>query len=159
MCSTRDAWSSARSRAGWPGSWTPRRWQLRQVVDAEEAAPTRRATVRAAIACPASSTVALARLCGNPVFVRMVDGLLPATSLLMALYQPAGQPACVAHRHVDLLDALRGTPPQAAAEMRRHLQEIERSLAGPGDGTRLRDVFAAYRDGGPDVQPERPAGS
>lgn len=132
--------------------------ELRQIVDAEARADAL-GDRSAAIALSGQFHRALACLCGNPVFLRIVDGLLPATSLLMALYQPEGAPACVAHRHVDLLDALRGTPAQAAAEMRRHLQEIERSLAGPGDGTRLRDVFAAYRDGGPDALPERPPGS
>ena len=132
--------------------------ELRQIVDAEARADSL-GDRSAAIALSGQFHRALACLCGNPVFLRIVDGLLPATSLLMALYQPDGAPACVAHRHVDLLDALRGTPAQAAGEMRRHLQEIERSLVGPGDGARLRDVFAAYRDGGPDTPPERLPGS
>ena len=35
-------------------------------------------------------------MCGNPVFVRLLDELLPTTSILMALYQHPGQhePAC-----------------------------------------------------------------
>jgi DNA-binding GntR family transcriptional regulator len=102
--------------------------QLQQIVDAESAALAR-GDRSAAIALSAQFHRALVNLCGNPVFLRIVDGLLPATSLLMALYQAADTPACVAHRHVDLLQALRGTPAVAAAEMRRHLQEIERSLA------------------------------
>jgi DNA-binding GntR family transcriptional regulator len=95
---------------------------------------------------------ALAQLAGNPVFVRLLDELLPSTSLLMALYQPPGQPACVAHRHQELIDMLRqASPATCAAEMRRHLTEIERSLNGPAQPARpLRDVFAAYRnDNGP----------
>lgn len=89
----------------------------------------------------------LARMCGNPVFVRLLEGLLPTTSLLMALYQPEGAPACVAHRHVELIAALGGRGPAAATEMRRHLQEIEQSLQAPGAATgRRRDVFSAYRD-------------
>ena len=118
--------------------------ELQQIVDAEGRAEAS-ADRSAAIALSGQFHRALACLCGNPVFLRIVDGLLPATSLLMALYQPPGTPACVAHRHVDLLQALQGTPATAAAEMRRHLQEIERSVAGPGEGARLREVFAAFR--------------
>jgi DNA-binding GntR family transcriptional regulator len=121
------------------------RAELRQVVDAEARADAL-GDRSAAIALSAQFHRALASLSGNPVFVRIVDGLLPATSLLMALYQPAGAPACVAHRHVDLLQALQGSPAAAAAEMRRHLQELEGSLAGRGDGAPLRDVFAPYRE-------------
>lgn len=120
--------------------------ELRRIVEAEARADAL-GDRSAAIALSGQFHRALACLCGNPVFLRIVDGLLPATSLLMALYQPAGTPACVAHRHDDLLLALRGTPAAAAAEMRRHLMEIERSVAGRGDGGgRLRDVFAAYRN-------------
>jgi DNA-binding GntR family transcriptional regulator len=89
---------------------------------------------------------------GNPVFVRVLDELLPTTSLLMALYTSGTRPACVAHRHVELLDALVRSGPAAAAEMRRHLNEIERSLQ-PGQplraaGATLRDLFSAYREPG-----------
>ncbi len=46
-----------------------------------------------------------------------------------------------------MIDALlRGSAP-AAAEMRKHLVELERSLVDtPVRGRRLRDAFAAYRD-------------
>jgi DNA-binding GntR family transcriptional regulator len=135
--------------------------ELRHIVDAEARADALgdRST---AIALSGQFHRALASLCGNPVFLRIVDGLLPATSLLMALYQPDGAPACVAHRHVDLLAALRASPATAAAEMRRHLQEIERSLATRVEPSRLRDVFAAYRQRGPTedgtLQPLSPVG-
>jgi DNA-binding GntR family transcriptional regulator len=88
---------------------------------------------------------------GNPVFVRVMDELLPTTTLLMALYTTDDRPACVAHRHVELLDAFDRSGPAAAAEMKRHLNEIERSLS-PREGARAvppptppRDVFARYR--------------
>jgi hypothetical protein len=57
---------------------------------------------------------------------------------------------------VDLIDALlRGSAP-AAAEMRKHLVELERSLVDtPVRGRRLRDAFAAYRDT-PQPEPELP---
>lgn len=118
--------------------------ELRQIVDAEGRADAR-GDRSEAIALSGQFHRSLARLCGNPVFLRIVDGLLPATSLLMALYQPAGAPACVAHRHVDLLTALQGSATTAAAEMRRHLVELERSLTRGAEAPRLRDVFAAYR--------------
>ena len=135
--------------------------ELRQIVDAEARADAQD-NRPVAIALSGEFHRALARLCGNPVFLRIVDGLLPATSLLMALYQPAGMPACVAHRHVELLVALRGTPAQAAGEMRRHLLEIERSLTLRVDSAPLRDVFAAYRNDGLDrvePAPVKPAAS
>jgi len=91
----------------------------------------------------------LARMSGNPIFVRMLDELLPTTSLLMALYKAPGEPMCVAHSHARLLAALcDATPAAAATEMRRHLNEIERSLDAPASrpAPALRDVFKAYRD-------------
>lgn len=95
----------------------------------------------------------LAQLCGNPVFVRMIEELLPTTSLLMALYLPAGRPVCVAHRHVELIAALQGSGSGAAAEMRRHLAELEQSLSGPrAPPAPLRDLFAGYRDGGQGIE-------
>jgi len=73
---------------------------------------------------------ALARMHGNPVFCRLLSGLLPTTSLLMARFKLHGGQVCVSHRHVELIAALaRGAGP-AAIEMKRHLAELERSLAG-----------------------------
>ncbi|MDP3131764.1 MAG: GntR family transcriptional regulator, partial [Burkholderiaceae bacterium] len=52
--------------------------------------------------------------------------------------------------HVDLISALLKGPAPAAAEMRKHLQELEQSLAGsPPPQKRLRDAFAHYRGGPP----------
>jgi DNA-binding GntR family transcriptional regulator len=82
----------------------------------------------------------LAELSGNPVFPHMLDELLPTTSLLMALGHADSPPVCVAHRHEDLLEALARSGPAAAAEMRKHLREIERAVTQP------RDAFAAYRE-------------
>ena len=82
---------------------------------------------------------ALVQIDGNPVFLRLLDELLPTTSLLMALHDAPRQPACVAHRHVGLLAAFERSGVAAAAEMRRHLVEVERSLAP-------RDAFARYRE-------------
>jgi DNA-binding GntR family transcriptional regulator len=91
---------------------------------------------------------ALARMLGNPIYVRMLSGLLPTTSLLMARFKASGRPVCVAHRHVDLISALvKGSTP-AANEMRKHLQELEQSLVAVPIPVQvpLRDVFAAYRN-------------
>ncbi len=93
----------------------------------------------------------LAHMSGNPIFVRVLDELLPTTSLLMALYKAPGEPMCVAHSHDVLLKVLEGQGgASAAAEMRRHLNEIERSLSMPAPQPvpALRDVFKAYREPG-----------
>lgn len=90
---------------------------------------------------------ALARMYGNPVYMRLLTGLMPTTSLLMARFKLHGGQVCVAHKHVDLITALLKGAAPAAAEMRKHLQELEQSLAGaPSPGRPLRDAFAAYRD-------------
>lgn len=121
--------------------------ELRRLVEAEGAAAARgdRPTE---VRMSGLFHRALAQMCGNPVFVRLLDELLPSTSMLMALYQPVGRPVCVAHRHVELITALQAGPgASAAAEMRKHLQELERSLAiTPAPTAPLRDLFAAYRD-------------
>ena len=121
---------------------------LRRIVDAEERA-TAAGDHRDAIRLSGEFHLALARASGNPLFVRMIEELLPTTSLLMALYKAPGEPMCVAHGHRALLDTLQdATAAAAAAEMRRHLNEIERSLDTPAVRTApaLRDVFAPYRE-------------
>jgi DNA-binding GntR family transcriptional regulator len=121
---------------------------LRRIVDAEERA-TAAGDHRDAIRLSGEFHLALARASGNPLFVRMVEELLPTTSLLMALYKAPGEPMCVAHGHRALLDTLQdATAAAAAAEMRRHLNEIERSLDTPAvrAAPALRDVFAPYRE-------------
>lgn len=90
---------------------------------------------------------AMARMHGNPVLARWLNGLLPTTSLLMARFKRQGGQVCVAHRHVDLVAALQKNPAAAAAEMRRHLNELEQSLTAPtAPRRRLRDVFQVYRE-------------
>lgn len=90
---------------------------------------------------------AMARMHGNPVLARWLNGLLPTTSLLMSRFKRQGGQVCVAHRHVDLIAALQKNPAAAAAEMRKHLHELEQSLTTPTAPRRqLRDVFQAYRD-------------
>lgn len=121
---------------------------LRELV-AAEARAVAAGDHREAIRLSGAFHVALARMSGNPLFVRMLDELLPTTSLLIALYKAPGQPMCVAHSHRALLSALETrSPAGAATEMRRHLNEIERALDAPAPrpSPRLRDVFAGYRE-------------
>lgn len=120
---------------------------LRELVDAEDRA-TRLQNKHEAIRLSGEFHRRLAQMSGNPIFVRVLDELLPTTSLLMALYKAPGEPMCVAHSHRQLLATLAAPARGAAAtEMRRHLNEIERSLAQPASRrvVPLRDVFKAYK--------------
>lgn len=119
---------------------------LQAIIDDEAAADTR-GDRAAAIRLSGEFHRALARLSGNPAFLRFLDDLLPTTSLLIALYQPGTQRACAAHHHAGLLAALGGSGATAAGEMRRHLVEIERSLSARemAAAPSLRDLFAPYR--------------
>jgi DNA-binding GntR family transcriptional regulator len=126
------------------------REHLVQLVDQETQAEAR-GDRSAAIRLSGDFHRALAQLAGNPVFLRFLDELLPTTSLLIALYQAGDRPVCAAHRHTELLAALGGTAAGAAAEMRRHLQEIEHSLSEqePEPPSSLRELFAPYRESRP----------
>lgn len=122
--------------------------ELRRSVEAETRA-TRGQNKRDAIRLSGEFHLKLAQMSGNPIFVRLLEELLPTTSLLMALYKAAGEPMCVAHSHQQLLDVLeRQTGAAAATEMRRHLNEIERSLSQPAarSAPALRDIFKPYRE-------------
>jgi DNA-binding GntR family transcriptional regulator len=120
----------------------------------QEAAADVRGDRPASIALSGRLHRALALWSGNPIFVRVMDELLPTTTLLMALYTSGTRPACVSHRHIELLDAFDLSGPAAAAEMKRHLNEIERSLspateartAPPRAPKTPRDAFGAYRE-------------
>jgi DNA-binding GntR family transcriptional regulator len=129
--------------------------ELRAIAQAEQAADQRGDRAEA-IRLSGDFHHALTRMHGNPVFGRLLNGLLPTTSLLMARFKVDGGQVCVAHRHADVIEALlRGSAP-AAAEMRKHLAELERSLVDtPVRGRRLRDAFAAYRKSSP-TDPESP---
>ena len=122
--------------------------ELRQTVEAEARA-TKSQNKQEAIRLSGEFHLKLAQMSGNPIFVRLLEELLPTTSLLMALYKAPGEPMCVAHSHRKLLQVIgKGAAGAGAAnEMRRHLNEIERSLSVPTakPETALRDVFKAYR--------------
>ena len=117
----------------------PQLSELRALVAAEAGQQGDRDGRAKAIRLSGQFHRALVQTDGNPVFLRLLDELLPTTSLLMALHDAPRQPACVAHRHVDLLAAFERSGVAAAAEMRRHLVEVERSLVP-------RDAFARYRE-------------
>jgi DNA-binding GntR family transcriptional regulator len=122
--------------------------ELRQIVDAEARA-TKSQDKHEAIRLSGEFHLKLAQMSGNPIFVRLLEELLPTTSLLMALYKAPGEPMCVAHSHRQLLQIIGKGPSAASAatEMRRHLNEIERSLSLPVPKAEpaLRDVFKNYK--------------
>lgn len=121
--------------------------ELRALVVAEERA-TKSQNKQEAIRLSGRFHLELARMSGNPIFVRLLEELLPTTSLLMALYKAPGEPMCVAHSHRKLLTGLeRDGGASVATEMRRHLNEIEHSLSRPPrvEAPALRDVFTRYR--------------
>ena len=121
---------------------------LRVTVDAEDAAVAA-LDKQEAIRLSGQFHLQLAQLSGNPIFTRLLENLLPTTSLLMALYKAPGEPMCIAHSHRRLLAVLqRGAVGAAVAEMKRHLNEIEQSLSqrpAPAAPV-LRDVFKGYRE-------------
>jgi len=122
--------------------------ELKQLVEAEARA-TKSQNKQEAIRLSGEFHLKLAQMSGNPIFVRLLEELLPTTSLLMALYKAPGEPMCVAHSHRTLLQAIAkgGTGTAAGTEMKRHLNEIERSLSQPAPRVvaPLRDVFKSYR--------------
>jgi DNA-binding GntR family transcriptional regulator len=118
-----------------------------QTLCDEETAANEAGDVVAAVRLSGEFHKAIAQMHGNPVLERLLDSLLPTTSMLMSRFSVQGRPVCVAHRHVDLVAALQRGGPVAAAEMKLHLGELERSLT-TGDGPRprsLRDVLGAFR--------------
>lgn len=120
--------------------------ELRQLAAAETAADAA-GDAAAAVRLSGDFHRALARMHGNPLFLRLLDGLLPSTSLLMASFKVGGGPVCVTHRHAELVAALCESPAAASAEMKRHLAELQAALTAPRAPSQpLRDLFQAYRE-------------
>jgi DNA-binding GntR family transcriptional regulator len=125
--------------------------ELEALVRAEADADTR-GDVAAAVRLSGEFHLALSRMHGNRLFTRQLDHLLPSTSMLMATHRVGGGPVCIAHRHSEMVAALRQSGPAAASEMRKHLKELQQSLTGARASSRpLKDVFAPYRE--PEVKP------
>lgn len=120
--------------------------ELEAIVRAESEADAR-GDVATAVRLSGEFHLALARMHGNPLFTRQLDHLLPSTSMLMAAHKVSGWPICVAHRHSEVVAALREGGQAAASEMRRHLRELHQSLTSGRQSPRpLRDVFGPYRE-------------
>jgi DNA-binding GntR family transcriptional regulator len=121
--------------------------ELRDLAAAETAADAA-GDAAAAVRLSGEFHRAMARMHGNPLFLKLLDGLLPSTSVLMALFKVGGGPVCVQHRHVDLVAALGRSAAAAGHEMKKHLAELQSSLttAQAVRAAPLRDLFGAYRE-------------
>lgn len=99
---------------------------------------------RAAVRLSGEFHIRLAEFAGNPVLTNFLTSLVSRTSLIIALYEAPGVPACPAHDHWELIDLLAAGDAEAAATaMDEHLTEIENRLdlsttEGPLD---LNEVF------------------
>ena len=120
---------------------------LRRIVDAETAPPTA-GDHREAIRLSGAFHVELARLSGNPLFVRMLEELLPTTLAADGAVQGAGRADVRGAQPPRAARCARGGQRRAAAtEMRRHLSEIERSLDQPTARRRRRCAMFSARIG------------
>ncbi len=101
----------------------------------------------------------IAALAGNRVMVRFVGHLVSRSALILALYEPAGQPSCSAADHAALLAAIAANDPEAAeAHMSRHLEHLAASLTPAPEPRTIdfRALFAA-RSTAPPPLPKRAA--
>jgi DNA-binding GntR family transcriptional regulator len=135
--------------------------QLQQLLDLAhaEAAADAAGDAAAAVRFSGDFHRALAQMHGNPLFLKLLESLLPTTSMLMALFKVGGGPVCVAHRHIELVAALAQSSSAAGTEMRRHLAELQGALVlatAAAPAPPLRDLFGAYREQPvPAAQPKR----
>jgi DNA-binding GntR family transcriptional regulator len=101
---------------------------LRALQNAERAAAVRD-DANAAIRLSGEFHLKLAEIGGNLVFLKILNELVSRTSLLIALYEAPGRPACIEHDHAELIAAIAdGDEARAARSMREHLDEIEARL-------------------------------
>jgi len=149
MCSTRGASSNARSPGGSP--------QVEYGATGR-AAPDRRVRARAtrsqnkqeAIRLSGEFHLKLARMSGNPIFVRLLEELLPTTSLLMALLTRHRVNRCVSRtatasccRSSARASPVRVRPPRCGATSTRSSARCSQPVTKAVPA--LRDVFKNYR--------------
>jgi DNA-binding GntR family transcriptional regulator len=102
--------------------------QLRQLAQRERTAQQEGAG-RALVRLTGEFHVRLAQFAGNPVLADLVSNLVSRTSLIIALYEAPGMPACRTHDHFDLIALIEAGNGTAAADaMVQHLTEIENRL-------------------------------
>lgn len=115
---------------------------------AEEEAARARRDRSAVIRLSGAFHQRLADLAGNRILAEMLAELISRSSLVIAVHEMPGTADCSHHDHTGLLDALGGTPEQAAAAMSAHLDEIEAGLdlsMRPDAAVDLSRVFAGAR--------------
>jgi DNA-binding GntR family transcriptional regulator len=119
--------------------------RLRSHVAAEREA-YERGDRRRAITLSGQLHLELARLSDNATLQGFLRKLVSRTSLIIALYAPAGGPICLCDEHEALIDAVaQGDAAAAARAMREHLDHIAAGLALAADEDKaidLRSVFA-----------------
>jgi DNA-binding GntR family transcriptional regulator len=102
--------------------------ELRALVKREKSAQQAR-DARALVRLTGDFHVRLAQFAGNPVLANLVTSLVSRTSLIIALYEAPGMPACPAHDHSELIALVEAGDGVAAAHaMSQHLAEIENRL-------------------------------
>jgi len=118
--------------------------ELKALVRREKSAQQDR-DARSLVRLTGDFHVRLAQFAGNPVLANLVTSLVSRTSLIIALYEAPGVPACPTHDHSELITLIEaGDGATAAHAMSQHLAEIEDRLdlstaQGPLD---LNEVFA-----------------
>ena len=103
--------------------------QIKKNVE-EEAAHRRASRIREAIKLSGEFHILLGRFSGNPIFATLIKHLVARTSLVVSLYENQDTMSCWHDDHGLLLKHLeaRAAGP-ASTLMRKHLVEIEKSLA------------------------------
>jgi DNA-binding GntR family transcriptional regulator len=118
--------------------------ELRKNVEGE-AAHRRANRIREAIKLSGEFHILLGRFCGNPIFATMIRQLVARTSLVVSLYENQDTMSCWHDDHGLLLkhlEARAGGP--ASTLMRKHLIEIEKSLALDRPAPEPFDLRAIY---------------
>jgi DNA-binding GntR family transcriptional regulator len=102
--------------------------ELRTLVRREKSAQQDR-DARKLVRLTGDFHVRLAQFAGNPVLATLVASLVSRTSLIIALYEAPGMPACPTHDHSELIGLIESGDGAAAAHaMSQHLAEIENRL-------------------------------